>query len=235
MSDTDDTSILPTTPRPAPAADDAAPLARVVAGRPAGPGAPPPPSGDPVSDAPPPPAAADPAPAAAPARPAPAAAPAKPAPKAEAPAKPAPEAAAPAKPASKAAAPAKPAPKAEAPAKPAPRPVRSIAEIEADMATTRARLAATVNQLEDRVKPANVARRGIDTVKGFFVDEYGGVRPERVAVVVGGVVGVLLLRRGWRSWSAKRAVARLPSVVWVPVPRNALPTDALPLARATVD
>ncbi len=42
---------------------------------------------------------------------------------------------------------------------------RTPAEIEADIEVTRERLAGTVNAIAERVKPANVARRGADSAK----------------------------------------------------------------------
>lgn len=79
-------------------------------------------------------------------------------------------------------------------AKPA-KPPRTMAQIEADMDATRERLASTINQLQTELKPGNLARRQVAKVKAFYVDEYGAVRPERVAGTVGVVVvGVVVIR-----------------------------------------
>lgn len=78
------------------------------------------------------------------------------------------------------------------------RPERSPAEIEADIERTRARLAGTVDAIAERVKPANVARRGMETARSQVVDERGDVRPQRVAVLAAAVaagVGLLIWRR----------------------------------------
>ena len=75
---------------------------------------------------------------------------------------------------------------------------RTPAQIEADIVATRARLAGTVDAIADKVKPANVARRGVDAAKAQVVDERGQLRPERVAaiaVAVAAIVGLLLWRR----------------------------------------
>lgn len=72
------------------------------------------------------------------------------------------------------------------------------AEIEADIERTRERLAGTVDAIADRVKPANVAKRGADSLKGQFVDAQGGLRVARVAAlaaVVAGVTGLVIWRR----------------------------------------
>ena len=79
------------------------------------------------------------------------------------------------------------------------RPERTPAEIEADIERTRERLAGTVDAIADRVKPANVARRGLDSAKAQVVDERGELNVQRVAVlaaVVAAGVGLLFWRRG---------------------------------------
>ena len=75
---------------------------------------------------------------------------------------------------------------------------RTPAEIEADIERTRARLAGTVDAIADRVKPANVARRGVDSARAQVVDSQGNLRGQRVAVLaaaVAGAVGFVLWRR----------------------------------------
>lgn len=76
---------------------------------------------------------------------------------------------------------------------------RTPAEIEAEIERTRLRLAGTVDAIAERVKPANVARRGLDAAKAQVVDEDGGLRVDRVAILavaVVGVVGLVLWRKG---------------------------------------
>jgi hypothetical protein len=68
---------------------------------------------------------------------------------------------------------------------------RTPAEIEADIERTRARLAGTVDAIADRVRPANVARRGVDSVKAQVVDSQGHLRAPRVAVLAAAVVGAV--------------------------------------------
>ena len=75
---------------------------------------------------------------------------------------------------------------------------RTPAEIEADIERTRVRLAGTVDAIAERVKPANVARRGAESAKAQVVDEQGNLRAKRVAVLavaVAGAVGLVLWRR----------------------------------------
>ncbi len=75
---------------------------------------------------------------------------------------------------------------------------RTPAEIEADIERTRQRLAGTVDAIADRVKPANIARRGAESAKAQVVDERGQVRAGRaagIAAAVVAVVGILAWRR----------------------------------------
>lgn len=75
---------------------------------------------------------------------------------------------------------------------------RTPAEIEADLVATRARLAGRIDELSAYVAPKAVARRQVDKVKSFYVDEFGGIRPERVLATAGvavAVLGLLVLRR----------------------------------------
>ena len=75
---------------------------------------------------------------------------------------------------------------------------RSAAEIEAEIERTRQRLAGTVDAIADRVKPANVARRGAESAKAQVLDEHGQLRTNRaagIAAAVVAVVGILVWRR----------------------------------------
>lgn len=75
---------------------------------------------------------------------------------------------------------------------------RSIPEIEADLVSTRENLLVTVEQLQETVKetfdPKRIVTVQVEKVRSFYIDEYGGVRPERVVVTVGVVVGVVVIR-----------------------------------------
>lgn len=82
---------------------------------------------------------------------------------------------------------------------------RSPQQIEAEIERARANLAVTLDELVDRVKPANVAKRTADQIRAQFVDpDTGAPRMDRIAPVVGGVAGALALvivvkRRGKRK------------------------------------
>jgi hypothetical protein len=86
----------------------------------------------------------------------------------------------------------------DATASEAPVPPRSMDEIEAELQVTRDRLAGRIDDLADYVKPANVVERQKAKLKSVFVDEYGGIKPDRVLMAAGVVVAVLglgVLRR----------------------------------------
>lgn len=85
-----------------------------------------------------------------------------------------------------------------------PKPVPpTAAEIEAEIAVTRARLATTVDELVTRAQPKEIARRQGENARLAFIDathtQDGTLRIERIAGVVGAVVAVIvaigLLRR----------------------------------------
>lgn len=105
-------------------------------------------------------------------------------------------------------------------------PPRPPEVIEADLVATRERLVGTIAELEDRVKPANVAQRGKEKVQSFYTDA-GGVRWDRVAMTIGavgaGLVGLRIVSRTVRWAFAIPTPKQVPAdVVYVPVPRDQL-------------
>jgi len=71
-------------------------------------------------------------------------------------------------------------------------------DLEAQIEQTRLQLAATIDEIADRVHPKNIARRSIDRARTVMVDEYGELRPDRVAIVAGvavALVGLVVLKR----------------------------------------
>jgi hypothetical protein len=75
----------------------------------------------------------------------------------------------------------------------------SPAQLQAEIDEARDNLAANLTALREQTSPEALVRRGRATVTGFFTDEYGGIRPERVAMVAGVVVTLVVLRRWRRS------------------------------------
>ena len=83
----------------------------------------------------------------------------------------------------------------------APQQPTSIAAIQAEVVTARADFIASLTELKEQTSPAALAQRGLRAASGWFTDEFGGVRPERVAIagaVVVGIVAIKLLRRRGR-------------------------------------
>lgn len=75
---------------------------------------------------------------------------------------------------------------------------RTPQEIEADLAETRERLAATVDALVQRVQPRELASRGAQRAKLTVMTRDGQLRTTRVVVAVAvavAVVGVIVLRK----------------------------------------
>lgn len=70
----------------------------------------------------------------------------------------------------------------------------SIPELQAQIASAREDLVASIATLKAETTPGALARRGGRSVRGWFTDEYGGIRPGRVAIVGGVVVGLVALR-----------------------------------------
>jgi hypothetical protein len=107
--------------------------------------------------------------------------------------------------------------------KPASAPARKPADIEADLDATRERLVGTITELEDRVNPSKVAKRGSNKVKDFYVGS-DGVRWKNVALTAGAVIGGLVAVR-MASRTVRWAIAAPPAqqvptdIVFLPVPR----------------
>ena len=80
----------------------------------------------------------------------------------------------------------------------------SAAALQAEIEAARADLVTSLAQLKEQSAPAALVRRGRAAVTGFFVDEYGGVRPERIAMAAGAVATLVVLRRWRRSRRARR-------------------------------
>jgi hypothetical protein len=69
----------------------------------------------------------------------------------------------------------------------------SVADLQAEISAAREQLVATLNELKSQTKPAALAKRGQQNALGFFTDEFGGVRPERVAMAGAVVIGLIVI------------------------------------------
>ena len=99
-------------------------------------------------------------------------------------------------------------------------PKRTKAQIESDISQTRERLVGTVGQIEDRVKPENLAKEGKAKVQAFFKTEGGDIRWKNIGMVVGGtvavIVGVRVTSRSVRWLLGEQS--NKPTIVYVPTP-----------------
>ncbi len=73
------------------------------------------------------------------------------------------------------------------------------AEIAAEIAETRNRLAGTIDQLAYRIKPQTIVQRQIAAIKASFVNPDGSLRNDRVLSAAGVAVGVVALIAGIRK------------------------------------
>lgn len=69
-----------------------------------------------------------------------------------------------------------------------------LVDLQANVSAAREELVASLSSLKAETTPAALGQRGLGAIKGWFTDEYGGIRPERVAVVGAVVVGYLALK-----------------------------------------
>lgn len=70
----------------------------------------------------------------------------------------------------------------------------SIDELVAEITAARTELLASVENLKSQFTSASLRQRGISAVAGVFVDEFGGIKPKRIGIVAGVVVGVVALK-----------------------------------------
>ncbi len=76
---------------------------------------------------------------------------------------------------------------------------RTPEQIAADIATTRNRLAGTIDQLMYRAQPKTILQRQVASTKASFYDSQGSLKRDKVAIIAGAVVGVVVLIVGIRK------------------------------------
>ena len=64
--------------------------------------------------------------------------------------------------------------------------------LEGEIEATRARLAATIDQLAYRASPKTIVKREINSIKAHFVDPQGNPRTDNILKVAGAVVGAVV-------------------------------------------
>jgi hypothetical protein len=70
-------------------------------------------------------------------------------------------------------------------------PSNSADKIAADLAKARTELTEAVVDLENYLKPKQVASRGVQKVTDFFLDEKGQIKPERAAIAGAALLGII--------------------------------------------
>ncbi|CAB4342200.1 unannotated protein [freshwater metagenome] len=68
---------------------------------------------------------------------------------------------------------------------------RTADAIASEINATCENLTKTVSDLENYVKPGNVAARGLDATSAFFIAEDGSVRVERVVAAAAAGIGLI--------------------------------------------
>ena len=70
----------------------------------------------------------------------------------------------------------------------------SIVDLQTQVVAAREELVSSLSTLKSETSPAALAQRGLGSIRGWFTDEYGGIRPERVAIVGAVVVGYVAIK-----------------------------------------
>jgi len=76
-----------------------------------------------------------------------------------------------------------------------------IVDLQTNVVAAREELVSSLVALKAETAPAALAQRSLGVAKGWFTDEYGGIRPERVAIagaIAIGFVALKVLRRRHR-------------------------------------
>ncbi|HEV8024404.1 MAG TPA: hypothetical protein VGP37_05930 [Candidatus Nanopelagicales bacterium] len=70
----------------------------------------------------------------------------------------------------------------------------SIVDLQTSVVAAREELVSSLVALKAETAPKALAQRGLGAAKGWFTDEYGGIRPERVAIAGAIVIGYVALK-----------------------------------------
>lgn len=110
-------------------------------------------------------------------------------------------------------------------------PPRPVGEIQQDIESTRERLVGNLEQLKAEANPKALGEKASTKAKSVVMNPDGSVRVERVAMIAGVVVGMLIIRRGFKARAKRKQLEALAQVVWVPVPRKAVSPELAERAR----
>ncbi len=111
------------------------------------------------------------------------------------------------------------------------KPPRPVGEIQQDIASTRGRLVDNLDQLKAETSPKALGDKAATKAKAVVLNDDGSVRMERVVAIGAVVVGLLVIRKGFRTRARKKELRALAEVVWVPVPRRAVNPEIASLTR----
>ena len=75
-----------------------------------------------------------------------------------------------------------------------PAPPSLLVDQRTHVAAAREELLASLANLKAEAAPGALAQRALGAAKGWFTDEYGGIRPERVAIVGAVIVGFVTVK-----------------------------------------
>lgn len=73
--------------------------------------------------------------------------------------------------------------------------IRPVAEIAADIETTRESLISNLDELVEKTQPERIAADLTSKIKDFYLDEFGGIRLDRAAKTVGVVLAMSIVRK----------------------------------------
>ena len=69
-----------------------------------------------------------------------------------------------------------------------------MVDLQANVSAAREELVASLSSLKAETTPAALGQRSLGVIKGWFTDEYGGIRPKRAAIVGAVVIGYVALK-----------------------------------------
>ncbi len=69
-----------------------------------------------------------------------------------------------------------------------------LAPLVTEVEAARAAFVNSVTQLREQTSAGALAQRGLSAAQGWFTDDFGAIRPKRVAIVSAVVVGVIAIK-----------------------------------------
>lgn len=69
-----------------------------------------------------------------------------------------------------------------------------LAPLQTEVEVAREAFINSVTQLREQTSAAALAQRGLSAAQGWFTDDFGAIRPKRVAIVGAVVVGVIAIK-----------------------------------------